>query len=382
MISTARAKTDPGGQNHYGQQVIHEIVLTEETIPQDHRELMSLIAGQGQITHSNSTLATPQVHSKSCADNFASNQCNLDETQVHQSVTGNYFPHRHNMLWSNHNSNCMSHATSFSGQFHPSACYQDQTRMNASYSIPTCMCGQNHCDMNPMPSSIDLHCHNCNSYLCNEHNVQNVGNRQSSHGYMCMTQHGSQMCNSNSVHKPPSLHISQVGIMQSNFTWTWSSAKWRIVNSSCSDTIDLTCDVNSAMCDVHVDLTQDATILPTANAPTANSHTNNRECVSLSLTVTNDLHTVSSYSNSNQSITNQEYIPPQHVSNTSSEDTQALVLAPVDSVLENSETSSQENDTEHSLTNNVVGERSFGAGTYKAKYYLKKIVLKRLPARH
>ena len=49
------------------------------------------------------------------------------------------------------------------------------------------------------------------------------------------------------------------------------------------------------------------------------------------------------------------------------------MLAPVDSVLENSETSSQENDTEHSLTNNVVGERSFGAGTYKAKYYLKKI---------
>ena len=98
MISTARAKTDPGGQNQYGQQVIHEIVPTEETIPQDHRELMSLIAGQGQITHSNSTLATPQVHSNSCADNFASNQCNLDETQVHQSVTGNYFPHRHNML--------------------------------------------------------------------------------------------------------------------------------------------------------------------------------------------------------------------------------------------------------------------------------------------
>ena len=90
MISTARAKTDLGGQNQYGQQVIHKIVLTEETIPQDHRELMSLIAGQGQTTHSNSTLATPQVHSDSCADNFASNQCNLDETQVHQSVTGNY----------------------------------------------------------------------------------------------------------------------------------------------------------------------------------------------------------------------------------------------------------------------------------------------------
>ena len=107
------------------------------------------------------------------------------------------------------------------------------------------------------------------------------------------------------------------------------------------------------MSDVHVDLTQDATILPTATPPTVNSHTNNRECVS----ITNDVHIVSSYLTSNQSITNQENIPSQHVSNTSTEDTQALVLAPVGSVEENSETSSQENDTEHSLTYNVVGER-------------------------
>ena len=122
-------------------------------------------------------------------------------------------------------------------------------------------------------------------------------------------------------------------------------------------------DVNSDMSDIHVNLTKEA---PSSQKRSLCTFSPNKEHVARSSTQTAGVQTVSSYSTNIESVTNDQN---NSSSSHSSENCQTLAL--VDSVLESSENSAQENkdsfDTGTAITSNVVQEINGGHGSIHIK---------------